>query len=128
MRITNLGDVGIGTTTPASKLQVIGEVTATDFNSTSDATLKENISPISSALEKLASIKGVTFNFISDTKKRAGVIAQDVETVFPEAVSDIGGVKNVAYNNLIGLLVEAIKEQQQEIKTLREYVFQNTSK
>jgi hypothetical protein len=128
MRITNLGSVGIGTTTPASKLQVVGEVTATDFNSTSDAAVKENIVPITSPLEKLLSINGVIFNFINEDKRRAGVIAQDVETVLPEAVSEKNGVKNVSYNQLIGLLVEAIKEQQNQITLLREYVFQNTSK
>lgn len=98
------------------------EVTAIDFNTTSDIRVKENIEPIQDALDKLQAINGVTFNFISDSEKlrHAGVIAQDVEKVLPEAVKELeSGIKHVAYGNLIGLLIEAIKEQQKQIDALK---------
>ena len=64
---------------------------------------------------------GVTYNRIDlDGKRQAGVIAQDVEKVLPEVVhTDENGIKSVAYGNMIGLLIEAIKEQQRQIDELK---------
>lgn len=116
------GNLGIGTTNPSTILHANGEITATDFNTTSDLNVKENIEIISDAVVKVSQINGVTFNFKADnTKQRhAGVIAQDVEKVLPEAVKEMSdGIKHVAYGNLIGLLVEAIKDQQKQIDELK---------
>jgi hypothetical protein len=118
----NGGNVGIGTTNPSTILHANGEITATDFNTTSDLNVKENIEIIPDAVVKVSQINGVTFNFKADnTKQRhAGVIAQDVEKVLPEAVKEMSdGIKHVAYGNLIGLLVEAIKDQQKQIDELK---------
>ena len=86
----------------------------------SDIKLKENIEVINNALEKVSQIRGVTFtrNDQEDKEKRhAGVIAQEVEKVLPEVVVEGNdGIKSVAYGNLVGLLIEAIKEQQESIK------------
>jgi hypothetical protein len=115
------GNVGIGTTSATSKLTVNGEVSATDFNSTSDRTLKENFLPIENALDKVMKLSGWTYNFKSDTNKKrhAGLVAQDLLEVLPEAVTGEPGNYRVAYNNIIGLLIEAIKEQQEQIEELK---------
>lgn len=105
-----------------------------DVNSTSDIRYKKNIQTIDSALEKVQSLRGVTFDwnneaFLVDenskkpnfTERATGVIAQDVEKVLPEAVHENAetGFKNVAYGNMVGLLIEAIKEQQTQIDDLK---------
>ena len=116
--------VGIGTTNPTSKLHVVGDtyisgiLTATDINSASDIRLKTNIKPFENTLEKIVQINGVSFNWIDSNAKSGGIIAQDVEKVFPELVND-GDHKTVNYNGLIGVLVESIKELKQEVEDLK---------
>jgi hypothetical protein len=104
-----------------------------DLNSTSDIRYKKNIEAIDGALDKVKSLKGVTFDWDNDaftadestkkpnfTARATGVIAQDVEKVLPEAVCENeDGMKNVAYGNMVGLLIEAIKEQQAQIDELK---------
>jgi hypothetical protein len=89
----------------------------------SDIRVKENISTIDNAVDKVMQIRGVTFtrNDKADTDTRhAGVIAQEVEAVLPEVVdTDEFGMKSVAYGNMVGLLIEAIKEQQKQIEELK---------
>jgi hypothetical protein len=121
----NATGVGIGTTNPTSKLHVIGGgnftgvVTATDFNSASDLSLKTNIQSISNPIDKILQINGVTFNWRESNKPSVGIIAQEIEKVFPELVNG-ENPKTVNYNGLIGLLIEAIKEQQTEINNLKD--------
>jgi hypothetical protein len=99
----------------------VGTVTAN-----SDIRLKDNIEIIPNALEKVSQIRGVTFtrNDQEDKEKRhAGVIAQEIEKVLPEVVmEDSEGIKSVAYGNLVGLLIEAIKEQQEQINNLKKEI------
>lgn len=122
--IPSSGNLGIGTTLPTSKIHVIGDIyisgilTATDINSASDIKLKTNIKSFENALDKIVYINGVTFNWIENNAKSAGIIAQDVEKVFPELVND-GECKTVNYNGLIGVLVESVKELKQEIEYLK---------
>ena len=97
-----------------------GDVSAPNFNSTSDAQLKENVVTITSALDKVDSIRGVTFDWKDTGKTSMGVIAQEVETIAPEVVSEIDGYKAVNYDGLIGLLIESIKELKQEISDLKQ--------
>ena len=96
-----------------------GGLTATLFTSSSDRRLKENIEIISDPLVKIKQINGITFNYKDNKHQGAGVIAQDVEKVLPQLVSsDQDGFKSVLYDGLIGLLIEAIKDQQKQIDIL----------
>lgn len=124
MRITSTGDVGIGNTAPSYKLHVTGTVAATDFDTLSDRNLKENIVNIDNALEKVNQINGVYFNFKNDPSRRhAGVIAQEIEAVLPEVISKSNeGILSVGYGNIVGLLIEAIKEQQKQIDELKSII------
>ncbi len=106
-------------TLSVNQLSVVGVATATDFNSTSDINLKENIKIIDNAVDKVNSISGITFNWKENKKPSAGVIAQEVEKVLPEIVQENDGNKTLNYNGLIGLLIEAVKEQQEEINNLK---------
>jgi hypothetical protein len=105
-----------------------------DLNSTSDIRYKKNIETIEGAVDKVTALRGVTFDWDNDafsenetnkkpnfTERATGVIAQDVEKVLPEAVrqNPETGFKNVAYGNMVGLLIEAIKEQQTQINDLK---------
>ena len=85
-------------------------LTAVDFNSTSDINLKTNIHKIDNALNKILQLDGITFNWKKDNRPSVGIIAQDVEKLFPELVNEVNGEKTVNYNGLIGLLIEGIKE------------------
>lgn len=115
---SNVNTSGIIT---ASSFVSAGTITAVDFNSTSDLNLKENVQVIENAIDKLVEISGVTFDWKETKQVSAGVIAQDVEKVFPEVVK-INEYKTVNYNGLIGLLVESIKEQQKQIEELKKKV------
>ena len=88
----------------------------------SDLRLKHDIATIAGALAKVGAIRGVTYllNDAPGQGEQAGVVAQEVEAVFPQVVSDgPDGMKGVNYNGMIGLLIEAIKEQQTQIEALR---------
>ena len=104
-----------------------GDVTA--FGSPSDIRLKENIETIDNPIDKVKELRGVTFNYKKDGKKSTGLIAQELEKVLPEVVYETHDIndesdkfKAVRYGNIVGLLVEAIKEQQKEIDELKEQV------
>jgi hypothetical protein len=88
----------------------------------SDARVKTNVQTIEGALEKTLKLRGVTYNRIdhSDTSTKLGVIAQEVLEIIPEVVSqDNNGTYGVSYGNIVGLLIEAIKEQQAQIDDLK---------
>ena len=95
-----------------------GSITATQYTSTSDISLKENVSTIENALEKVISLRGVEYDRIESGEHQIGVIAQEVEKIIPEVVYG-DKIKSVAYANIVALLIEAIKEQQKEINELK---------
>ena len=100
-----------------------GSFTATgDIEANSDETLKENIETINDALLKVDELRGVYFDMKANPgKRKTGVIAQEMERVLPEVVSTDpeDGIKSVAYGNIVGLLIEAIKELKEEVDQLK---------
>ena len=96
-----------------------GTVSATDFNSTSDITLKDNVSIIDNALDMINNLNGISWNWKHNGTASLGVSAQNVETVAPELVNTSETHKSVNYNGLIGILIEAVKEQGNQISELR---------
>ncbi len=123
MRVNSDGNVGIGTTSPSYKLDVVGTIRGSNV-SPSDARWKTNISTIDNALEKVASLRGVSYEWIDPAKgmgDQIGVIAQEVEDIFPEAVStDNQGYKSVAYAKLVSPLIEAVKTLKAENEQLKQ--------
>jgi hypothetical protein len=113
------------TLTSAGTLTAAGDVVAY-----SDARLKENIITIDNAIEKVTSMRGVFFNKKEDQTKsrRSGVIAQEIQEILPEVVTTSeDGTLGVAYGNMVGVLIEAIKEQQKQIDELK-YLLQTQNK
>ena len=105
-----------------------GSFTATgNITAYSDINLKKNIELIPNALDKVLSLRGLTYDRIDlkgeENQRQSGVVAQEVEKVLPEVVStDEDGIKSVAYGNMVGLLIEAIKEQQEQINILNQKI------
>jgi hypothetical protein len=116
--------LGGSTTSSSYELYVSGAIYATgNIVAYSDARVKENVQTIDSALMKVDQLRGVYYNRIGDaTKKRqVGVIAQELNEVLPEAVTYAADVDSygVAYGNIVGLLIEAIKELKAEVAELK---------
>ena len=109
--------------TTGTSLNVAGAIVAGgNVTAYSDIKFKEDIKVIPDAVEKVKAMRGVTYtrNDLEDREVRhTGVIAQEVEQVLPEAVREGINGKTVAYGNMVGLLIEAIKEQQKQIDELK---------
>lgn len=148
--------VGIGQGSPSYKLDVSGDIRATGAlgvgvapnstdgridasndivaYSTSDRRLKENITPIENALDKVHEIQGVEFDWKplqeeevrtvhGNTGHDIGVIAQEIESILPEAVTTReNGYKAVRYEKIVPLLIQAVKEQQDQINELKDII------
>jgi hypothetical protein len=123
LEIDKNGNIGIGTISPSYKLHVIGDIAYTgNIYDVSDLRLKENITPLTNAIEKVSALRGIYFNLKGESpdQREVGVIAQEVEAVLPEVVSeDAEGYKSVDYSKLTPLLIEAIKGQQAQIEALQ---------
>jgi hypothetical protein len=122
------GNILMGTTSDnGERLYVSGAIRATGtITANSDISLKKNLLKIENALEKVEQINGYTYELKSDDSKRhGGVIAQEIDKVFPEIVNTGNdGLMGVEYGNISALLIEAIKEQQ---KAIQELSAENTS-
>lgn len=124
------GNTGLGISSPTVTLDVAGDINASgSVNQSSDARYKKNIKPIDNALSKVRQINGVYYNWRTDefpqkkfgSEQQIGVIAQDIEIMFPELVTtDSNGYKSVNYAKLTPVLIEAVKEQQKQIETLQQ--------
>lgn len=128
--------VGIGLTNPSYSLHVSGKIKSDGITETSDIRLKKDIEPIGSALSKILSLNGVTYNWRVDEfpqfklsdERDMGVIAQEVAKVFPEVVNtDDEGYLSVEYSHLVPALIEALKEQQQIIDNYKVQADGNTA-
>ena len=118
------GTQGSGVSNPQERLRLSSAGNAT-FSGTvtanSDERLKENVVGITNALSKVLDLRGVYFNRIGQPEREIGVIAQEIEEVLPELVFESqDGVKSVAYQNMVAILIEAIKEQQEQINELKD--------
>jgi hypothetical protein len=115
----------VGANTSSSKLTFnpsSGLLTSTDYNSSSDVTLKENFTPIVNPLDIISQLEGFGFNWIDTKEKSYGLSAQQVESVLPEVVRvRPDGTKGINYLNLIAFLVEGIKDLKEEIRQLKSY-------
>ena len=107
---------------PTEKLEVNGKVKATEFLYSSDKNLKDDIKILSNSLDKISRLNGVSFSWRDNDQQSIGLIAQDVEKIFPELVTtdSATSLKSLNYAGLIAPLIEAVKAQQQEIESLKE--------
>lgn len=134
------GDVGIGTTSPTATLYVNGStVLSQGYTQASDARLKRDVRPLTGALALVAKMQGVRYNWKPVAERtvgkdlnlpldepQVGFLAQDLEKVLPEAVKapkpGTSDTYSVEETKVVPVLVEAIKEQQAEIRELREEI------
>lgn len=94
-----------------------GTLSATQFTATSDLAKKENLEVVTDALSKVETLTGYTYTMKEDGSRKAGLIAQDVEKILPEAVNGQEGNKSLDYSATIALLVNAIKELKAQIES-----------
>ena len=114
-----------GGTDASYPLDVTGTIRSTaDVIAYSDRRVKENIKTIDNALDKVIKLRGVSYNRkdIDDKSTKIGVIAQEVKEILPEVVeNDLEDKYSVAYGNMAGLFIEAIKELKAEIEELKKH-------
>ena len=96
-----------------------GRLNAQEFNSLSDIRYKENIELIENPMDKINALRGVTYDWKNNGNGSAGIIAQEVQAVMPELISETEEKMTVNYNGLTGLLIEAVKELSAEVAALK---------
>ncbi len=110
-------EVGLGNLSNSGN-NLSGSFTATgNITAYSDERLKDNVETIEGALDKVARMRGVTYNYkseLNDGQRGTGVIAQEMQQVMPEVVEE-GEYLSVAYGNLVGVLIEAVKELKEQL-------------
>ena len=116
---TTDASAGVGAVTIEGGLYVAKKIYAgDDITAFSDRRKKSNIERIENALDKVSQLNGYTFDY--NGERKTGVIAQEVKEVLPEAVyGSEDTTYSVAYGNLVGILIEAIKELKNEIDQLK---------
>jgi hypothetical protein len=111
-----------GANTSSSKLTYnpsTGTLTATQVTTSSDAVLKNDIVTFENALDVVKSLRGVSFTWKDNGAKNIGLVAQEVQEILPEIVTEDLGLKSINYSSIVGVLVEAIKELKVEIDSLK---------
>lgn len=119
-QIAATGNVGIGgalavtgAITTSSTITAAGNITAF-----SDERLKNNIKTIENALDLVGEMRGVSYIANNTGLPSIGVVAQEIQKIVPEVVQDNNGMLSVAYGNIVGVLIEAIKELKDKVKEL----------
>ena len=120
MRLDSSGQLGIGLTSGISeKLHVSGNILATGtITPNSDIAFKKDIKPLTNVLEKVTQLLGINFTYKNNNEKSMGLLAQDVERIFPELIRGEEGNKSLNYMGFTGALVEAIKELSNKVEAL----------
>lgn len=96
-----------------------GNFTATgNITAYSDARLKENVKTITDAIGIVRALRGVRYDRIDTGEAGIGVIAQEMQKIVPEVVKEVDGTLTVAYGNLVGVLIEAVKELTDRVRKL----------
>ena len=122
MVLTSSGYVGIGKTNPAYALDVAGTVNATSFNSGSDYRIKEDVVTLDDSFT-VDKLRPVTYNNTKLKKQDIGLIAHELQEVYPFLVNgekDGENLQSVNYSGLIGILIKEIQELKKEVKMLKE--------
>jgi hypothetical protein len=132
LAFSGAGNVGIGMVPSGTyKLEVNGLLKTSGITEVSDIRWKKNIVPIDNALMRVMQLRGVTYNWKADefkdknfeTTTQIGLIAQEVEKIFPELVkTDANGYKSVEYSKVVAILIQAVKEQQVIITNQQEQI------
>jgi hypothetical protein len=132
----NIENYVTGTGTPTTNWRTVGASSnlmtlgssgglniAGSLTQNSDRRIKDNIAPITDALSKTCALQGSTYTRTDEgqdtAKVQAGLIAQDVEAVLPEAVGETNDIKTIDYSSVVALLVESIKELKSEVDDLK---------
>jgi hypothetical protein len=95
-----------------------GTLSATIFNSLSDANQKTNVQIITSAVNTVSKMEGVSFNWKDSGAKSYGVIAQEIEKILPDIVNENNGTKSVNYDAIIAFLIQSVKELSERVERL----------
>ena len=118
---TIFGDTTTDTHQFTGSLFVTNNVNASAFIEQSSMRYKENIETLESPLEKISKLRGVSYNLIENNEPSIGMIAEEVNEIFPELVSkdDNGNPQAMSYTRMTAVLLEAVKELTKEVKELK---------
>ena len=116
----------------AYAFSILGSLWVNGTTYASDRRFKKNIKPATNSLAKLTQLQGVSYDMNTEdfqknnfkSSKDIGLIAQDVQKIFPEVVSEKDGYLGIDYGKLVPVLIESIKEQQKQIEELKKLIMQ----
>lgn len=111
--------IGPGSVSTGYRLYVNGTIYATgDITALSDISVKDNIMTITNALDTVGSLRGVSYTVKETGEGKIGLIAQEVKKVLPEVVVENSDNIGIAYQNIVAVLIEAVKELKKKVEDL----------
>jgi len=122
LTVTDLSAAGgdfSGSVTVSNDLTVTNDFSAGTITETSSLALKTDITPIENALDSISALAGVSYTRRATGRRESGLIAEEVEQILPEIVSDTGEYKSISYSRLTAYLTEAVKILKQEVEELK---------